>query len=79
MGVERSEDRFHVVAFHFRGEGDKTIDERKTYWTRTPVTHAEGCVLLTKLVPREGTRYQLEPTTSTEDSPSGIIYLRGGA
>lgn len=49
---------YHVVVIHNQTEA-------KTYMTRTPVTHAEGCTILGKLTRYPWRREQLEEATST--------------
>lgn len=72
------ERRYHVVAIISERSrfADKAKDVKKVYMTRFSVTHSEGCTILGKMTPRDGTRYLLEEVSPDgHESPSNDIDL----
>jgi hypothetical protein len=49
--------KYHVIAI-------ATRSGKKTYMTATPVTHHEGCVIMSKISSHKARRIQLEQTGS---------------
>lgn len=56
---------YHVVGIrNVRGPEYHDAD-KKVYATRTPVTHREGMIIISKCTPHKYTRYELEETSNT--------------